>query len=319
MKKHKNKPNFKILWKISGMLFFAVMPAFCNAQNQQKEKEVKKLERTIQDLQNRKKQEICDSLYQVTNISRESFSTIAPNGSSFQLCPEGDVEELIKRHIYTANVRIDDLRREALRPIENKYPLSKFLTPVELNFINGDFTERIIYSIDNCRSTDSYNGNIRNIDDGAYYWSCYTLMTFPLNADESIWCLENHIHVLNYLEHRPSETDHDSFKTDPTIYDTQVPNKNPVVMMRDGKLSFTNPASQKLYNQYQDEIADVDNRYILTNPELAARYCEYSAALNKAYEDREKLREIGKFFDKKYQPSLDSLKYELTKFKGKNL
>ncbi len=316
MKKYKNKPTFSLIWKISAPILFAFMPIFGAAQNPQKEKEEKKLEQAIQDLEKRKNRDICDSLYQVTNIDENSFCIPAPDGSSFRLCPDGDVEELTKRHIYTANVRMESLHHEASYPIMDKYPLSKFLTQVELNFINGDFKERIIYSIDNCRIADNYNGSIRNIDGGAYFWTCYTLMEFPLNAEQSVWSLENNIGMLNYLEHRPSETHHDPFTDE--IYDTQVPNENPVVMMRDGKLLFTNPESQKLYEQYKNEMADVDKTHIFTNPELTARYLEYSAALKEAYEDREKLRQIGDFFTKKYQPQIDSLNYQLNQLKGNN-
>lgn len=307
MKKHTTKfakqgQILRLAWRLGGALLFANMPAFCAAQNQDKKQ---KLEQAIHDLQERKNREIADSLYKVTNISKESFCIPAPDGSKFQLCQEGDVEELTKKHIYTANACIELLRLDASRPIRDKYPLSRFVTNVELYFINGDFVERIIYSIYNC--SKHFDGGILSIDGEGYYWACDYLMEFPLDLASSVDDLESNIKTLNYLEHRPSETS----RVDCETYDTQIPNEEPVVKMRDGKLLFKNPEAQKLYEQYKREMADVDKNYIFTNPEFASRYCEYSAQLKEAYEDREKLRKIGQFFDQKYKEQLEQYQHQL--------
>ena len=46
---------------------------------------------------------------------------------------------------------------------------------------------------------------------------------------------------------------------------------------------------------------------------------EYYQKLCTAYEEREKIRQIGEYFTKKYQPKMDSLKFEQRKLQEKKL
>ena len=298
-----DKKILRITGGISGAVLLAIMLAFCTAPNRQKKK-IEKLEYAINRLERKKGLEICDSLYKATDIHEEVFCE----------GPE-EVDTRIQKKIDNANQDIRYLRGEAIEPILNKYPLTKFLTSEELARLNEDISARAT----NCMCYDS----MRKVSNDGLPFSKGDFMTYglvgfdlqdnPLDKKQSVYDLENRMHQLDYLERRPSKANFDAFIVDGTFY-VQVPNENPVAKMQDGELSFTNPASQKLYRQFQREIdIDIDQKYIFNNPKFASRYCEYSAALNKAYEERETLREIGKFFDQQYQPKLDSLKFKLYK------
>ena len=305
-----DKKILRITGGISGTVLLAIMLAFCSAPNRQKKK-IEKLEYAIYRLERKKGLEICDSLYKVTDNIHEEVLGEGPE----------EVDARIQKNIDKANQDIRYLRGEAIEPILNKYPLTRFLTSEELARLNEDITARAT----NCMCYDSMHkvGNdglsFSKSDFMTYGVVGFDLQDNPLDKKQSVYDLQNRMHQLDYLERRPSKANFDAFIADGAFY-VQVPNENPVAKMQDGELSFTNPTSQKLYRQFRREIdIDIDQKYIFNNPKFASRYCEYSAALNKAYEDREKLREIGKFFDQQYQGELDSLKLELCKANNNRL
>ncbi len=269
--------------------------------NKGKEHKIEKLKQAMRELEWEKEDKICDSLYLATDIPWNCCKTPT------------NTDKHIQKRIDAANREIRYLREEAIEPISKKYPLTKFLTSAELAQINKDIAARAT----NCLYPDStyckhYGNDIgAAINDLICELNGLHMIDNPLAKTESVYDFEIYMQTLYALE-RKSGKSH---------FYIQVPNENPMASIQDGELSFVNPAAQKLYEQYKKDVeidADFDQKHIFTNPKLASRYCEYSKALNQAYEDREKLRQIGDFFTKKYQPQVDSLNYQLNQLKDKN-
>jgi len=81
----------------------------------------------------------------------------------------------------------------------------------------------------------------------------------------------------------------------------KIPQENPLMMARGNMLYenvwFTTPKAQELYERFVRCFDCADSLYIWNNPE----YSVYSAAIDKAYEERKKLQHIKDMFDNKMQ------------------
>ncbi|MBO7509536.1 MAG: hypothetical protein J6T57_04655 [Alphaproteobacteria bacterium] len=250
------------------------------------EKTIKDLARQIQELTQQTEQDICDSVCKATGICEKSTKYI---------------DVTAQERIDAADMKLYRLRVEAVTPIRNQYPLTMFFTPKDLERINTNIRSRAAA----CILVD----DMQNIDHGCYKYSCYELLRNPLYPGESIYTLESVMNTLDYLERRPDKSSMRDFMNNITCC-TQVPNENPVVQMKqDGRLLFTNQTAQALYNQYLQEtnFDDIDQKYILNNPELASRYYECIVAQKKAAELGAKVHKIEECFYQKQQRKKDIL------------